>query len=314
MQSAKILVTGAAGFIGSHLCIRLLHNPDAHVIGIDSLRSGSWSRTPSELIRVERDLREFSVSDWLTILEGVDVVYHLAAEKYNSSRSTPEKVLTTNILATERLFRASALAGVKRVVFTSSLYAYGSMGPKTMRETDLPQPTTLYGASKLMGENLLRSIDSELGLSWNVARLFFIYGPNQFAEGGYKSVIAKNFERIIDGNSPIVLGDGTQSLDYVYIRDCVDALMALQMSETDRMILNVSSGRATSILTLTKQMLEVAGSHLSVSHGEADWTAKTRRVGNAHLAEQRLGWRAHWKLKEGLEDVYHWMLKSKSDE
>jgi len=179
-MSENIRITGAAGFIGGHLAARLASSqPDARITGIDNLRSGNWSRTPSIVKQIEVDIAEVSTEQWIELLEGIDVLFHLAAEKYNSSRSTPDRLLNTNVIATERLFRAAAIAKVSRTVFTSSLYAYGSLGPKIMSENDVPQPITLYGASKIMGEHVLRSTDRELGISWNVARLFFIYGPNQ---------------------------------------------------------------------------------------------------------------------------------------
>ena len=119
----KILVTGAAGFIGSHLCRYLAQISDAQIIGIDNLRSGDWSRTPDIVERVEADIGIVTPTEWADMCDGVDLVFHLAAEKYNSSRSTPDKLMLTNVIATEHLARAAALAGVRRFVFTSSLTA-----------------------------------------------------------------------------------------------------------------------------------------------------------------------------------------------
>ena len=300
----RIVVTGAAGFIGSHLCRRVKQTIGAEIVAVDSLRSGDWMRTPSGLVQLQRDIANIDFSEWTEVLGGVDVLFHLAAEKYNSSKSSPEQLLRTNVLATERLFRAAALSNVKRVVFTSSLYAYGSMGPRKMLETDLPRPHTLYGASKVMGEHLLHSIDKEYGLSWNVARLFFIYGSGQFAEGGYKSVIVKNFERIARGESPVIFGDGKQSLDYVHIDDCIDALLELAYSPQSRKMLNVASGRGISVLSLTKKMLRIANSDLNISFGPSDWTAGSRRVGDPGLIERSVGWRAKKSLDSGLREVY----------
>ena len=153
----KVIVTGAGGFIGSHLCQRLLNLGVRSVVGIDNLRCGNWERVPKEVIRVERDIADNSFEEWLEIFNGSDALFHLAAEKYNSSKSTPEKLIDSNVTATERMFRAAGKADIKRAVFTSSLYAYGSMGPEIMSEANTPTPTTLYGASKLMGEGILRS-------------------------------------------------------------------------------------------------------------------------------------------------------------
>jgi UDP-glucose 4-epimerase len=179
-----------------------------------------------------------------------------------------------------------------------------------MFETDVATPTTLYGASKLMGEGILRSLDKEIGLSWNVARLFFIYGPHQHAEGGYKSVIIKNFERIIAGNSPVVFGDGKQSLDYVYITDCVSALVELARSEHEMQIVNVSTGTAQSVNHLTALMLNASDSKLKPEYKAPDWTEGSSRSGSAVRIENIFNWRATTDMGEGLEEVYNWLKQA----
>lgn len=306
-DNKKIVVTGAAGFIGSHLSNHLITKIGGQVIGIDNLRSGSWSRCDAAVDRIEADLNDITLSDWESILSDTDIVFHLAAEKYNSSRSTPSKLLNTNILATERLFRAAASQGVKRVVFTSSLYAYGSLGPETMVESDVPRPITLYGMSKLAGEHMLSAIDREIGLSWNVARLFFIYGPKQFAEGGYKSVINKNFERLLAGHDPQIYGDGKQELDYVFVDDCVFALVQMATSTLDRTVANISSGVGTSISELTAKMSAAARSKSAPTNQPPDWTAGSRRVGANHVAFESFGWAPSVSLEDGLTATYDWM-------
>ena len=108
----KVVVTGAAGFIGGHLCNELVSRGVSEIVGIDSLRSGDWSRTPDSVVKIKKDIARISEDEWNEQLRGVNVLFHLAAEKYNSSKTTPEKVLTVNVLATERLFRAAAKANV----------------------------------------------------------------------------------------------------------------------------------------------------------------------------------------------------------
>ena len=303
----RVLVTGGAGFIGSHLCNALVCEDSNSVISLDNLRSGDWGRVDDSVERVECDIAELGIEGWVRLLEGVDVVYHLAAEKYNSSKSTPEKLILSNVQATERLARAAALVEVKRVVFTSSLYVYGSVGPNAMKEEDECRPDTLYGASKLMGEGILRSVSRQTGISWNVARLFFVYGPKQFAQGGYKSVIVSNFERLKSGKAPIIRGDGCQALDYVYIDDCVAGLRAMANSTVDKQVTNIASGIPISINRLTEKMIEISKSGANLTREEPDWTEGTSRWGSTDNALSRFNFKCKTPILEGLENTLDWM-------
>jgi UDP-glucose 4-epimerase len=186
------------------------------------------------------------------------------------------------------------------------------MGPLIMDELDLPIPTTLYGASKVMGEGIFRAIDREIGLSWNIARLFFIYGPRQYADGGYKSVILSNFERLMNNESPTIYGDGTQALDYVYIDDCIKALMSLASNPTDRQIVNISTGTPVTINELTQTMVLIARSKQDPAYLQADWTEGSVRFGSNSLAQERFRWNASTGLVEGLTKVYEWKLEETS--
>jgi UDP-glucose 4-epimerase len=211
-----------------------------------------------------------------------------------------------NISATRRLFEAAARVETPKVVFASSLYAYGSMGPEPMHEHDLPAPTTVYGMSKLAGEHLLRVAHDDRRLAWSVARLFFIYGPRQYAEGGYKSVIVSNFERLSRGEAPTVYGDGEQALDYVYIDDAIAALIALAAPEHDGKTINVASGHGTTVNALTAAMLAASGSGLAPKSCPPDWTAGSRRVGDSTAAARELGWKADTPIEVGLQRCWEW--------
>ena len=149
----RALVTGAAGFIGCHL-VDALDARGWSVVGIDNERSGDWSRVSSSCERVVRDLADLGTDDLADLCAGADVVFHLAAEKYNSPGSSAQRIIDVNIAATQRLCEAAGRSRAGKVVFTSSLYAYGSIGPDAMRESDVPRPTTMYGVSKVAGEGL----------------------------------------------------------------------------------------------------------------------------------------------------------------
>jgi nucleoside-diphosphate-sugar epimerase len=144
---------------------------------------------------------------------------------------------------------------------------------------------------------------------WNAARLLFIYGPEQYAEGGYKSVIVTNFERILNGKRPLIKGDGKHVLDYVYVEDCKNALRMLAESESTGNVVNVASNQPVEILNLVREMCFVAGVDFDPEFVKADWTAGTFRVGSNSLIARQFGWSPTVDLHEGLTRTWKQMKK-----
>jgi UDP-glucose 4-epimerase len=309
-QSA-VMVTGGCGFIGSHLVRRLLGLGARRVVIIDSLCYGDPANLGDASSAVEI-VRHRLGTDAVTALQermqGIDYLFHLAAEKHNQSKDDPHAVIRANIDGSHTLFEVAARCGVRKIIFTSSLYAYGRLHGPPFREDELPQPRTVYGITKLCGEHLLRYAHVTHGVAYNVLRYLFVYGPRQFAGTGYKSVIVKNFERMLDGQSPTVYGDGTQQLDYVFVDDAVDA--AVQALETDRAgeVLNIGSGVGTSVNALTDLMLTVAQQRLAKQYQAPDWTAGSSRVGDITKARRVLGWEPRVSLADGLARTYAWLV------
>ena len=303
----SVLITGSAGFIGSHLTQRA-QNAGWTVTGIDNFRSGTRDRLCSHQRFIEADIGELSESEWLNLTSESDVIVHLAAEKYNSSKSTPERLVKTNVDATYRAFSAAAKTKTK-VVFASSLYVYGSGYGRigSFSETDLPKPHTLYGASKLFGEGALESLRWEQNLQSTTFRLFFIYGPNQYADGGYKSVIVKNFERMLSGESPQITGDGQQTLDYLFVDDCVEALL-LAMDKNITGTFNLSSASGSTINDLTRLMIGVTSDDYLPERIDADWTLGTARVGQNRFFRSVSGWTPKVSLDQGLSAVWQGLI------
>jgi len=310
LEGASVVVTGGCGFIGSHLVRRLLGLGVGRVVVIDSLRYGDKANLGalSERVQLVQHTLGFDARDELAAaLKGAEYLFHLAAEKHNQSKDDPVRVLRANVEGTLTLYELACAAGVKRIVFSSSLYAYGRMQGEPFVETEVPEPSTVYGISKLTGEHLLRYFQAQAGLEYNVLRYLFVYGPKQFAGMGYKSVIMKNFERIIAGEPPTVYGDGEQALDYVYVDDVVDATLSAMTSATHGEVFNIGSGRATTVNHLLDTMLRVSESSSSKLSQPADWTAGSWRVGDVQKISKQLGWEATTSLEEGLEQTYRWM-------
>ena len=309
------MVTGGAGFIGSHLVSSLAGMRVKRVIALDNLAYSTWTNLQiskdDAVDCVETDLVDLSSSDLAHRLEGCDVLFHLAAEKHNNAADSPQRVIDVNVSATARLFDAAGRAGVRKVVFASSLYVYGRGGHRPMSENDLALPSTIYGVSKLAGEGLLREAASRYGFGHVCLRLFFVYGPRQFAGTGYPSVIVRNFLRILRGEEPVIFGDGEQVLDYLHVDDVVAAVKRAAHSSASDEVINVGAGRPVTINLLTETMLRVARSSLRPKFAPADWTAGTWRVSDPSKAKELLGWEAKIGLEEGLRQVLLWLRETR---
>jgi UDP-glucose 4-epimerase len=310
-----VLVTGGGGFIGSHLVDGLLARGAARVTILDSMKyaNATHERQAGDRVSVVKfALGTDSAARLGEVMRGVDLLFHLAAEKHNQSLPDPQHLLAANINGTYELYEAAGQAGVKKLVFSSSLYAYGRTSGPPMVETEIPQPWTLYGISKQTGEQLAAHARKKHGLPSNVLRYFFVYGPRQFPGLGYKSVIVTNFERLRRGEAPTIFGDGKQALDYVYVDDVVDATIAAMESPLDGEVLNVGSGVATSINELTAVMIEVSGQKVAPAFGPADWTQGSSRVGENGKIKRLLGWEPKVGLREGLDRTYRWVRENGS--
>lgn len=304
------MVTGGAGFIGSHLVRRLVDSGVREVRVLDSLRYGDVANLGATSPGVRMTKHTLGSDDDGRLpseMDGVDYLFHLAAEKHNQSKDSPARVIEANITGTHALLEAAADAGVRRVVFSSSLYAYGRMTGGPFVETEVPRPTTVYGMTKLAGEHLLWHFVAADRLEGTVLRYLFVYGPRQFAGQGYKSVILKSFERLQQGESPVVFGDGQQALDYVYVDDAVEATLSAMTATTSGHTLNVGSGQSTTVEDLVNRMVRVSGKSVAVTSGDADWTAGSHRVGDVSAIEKVLGWTPTTSLDEGLRSTWQWM-------
>lgn len=301
---AKICVTGGCGFIGSHLVERL-RKLGASIVVIDKSLpfmplEDLVSGPPIQFHRFELgvDKRE----NLRELLRGIDIVFHLAAQKHQQLNQ--EWGPNLNVIGTEHLLRAAKVADVKKIVFTSSLYAYGRMSGPPMVETELPQPITEYGISKLQCEHACHRMSVLSRIPIVVLRLFFTYGLRYSA--AYPSVITKNFARILAGERPVIHGDGMQVLDYSYVDDVVDKLLAASAYEKFG-VFNVGSGIPMTITTLLCYMADIAGVPYDFDAVPADWTAGSYRVADTVKFTKQFGILSSVGPYTGLQRMFDWM-------
>ena len=234
---ASVLVTGGAGFIGTHLC-RFLHDNGHQVVSLDCDQTGEQ---PWECITADiRDQLQF---------DGIDAIVHLAAQvSVVRSVENPDETLSVNIDGTSSIISAAELSGVKRLLFASSAAVYGDSQHIPIPETAPLIPQSPYAVSKIVGEELCRRSEIETC----AMRFFNVYGPGQSAEGGYAAVIPAFKQAIAKGDSCRIFGDGTQIRDFVHINDLVKAISLALNVEKLPSEMNIASGQPTSLLDLVK--------------------------------------------------------------
>ncbi len=309
MRASRVLVTGGCGFIGAHLVRRLVAEGVGAVVILDRLKYGSLSALPQNVSVVRFALGTDDPGGLAEHLAGIDLVFHLAAEKQSQAHPEPYEMLRSNIQGTYALLEAAGRAHVERVVYASSVMAYGRMSGPAMEECERPEPRTVYGVSKLAGEHLMSQAALAHGFSGVCLRYFFVYGPGQLRGTGYRSVIVKNFGRLLAGASPTICGAGEQVLDYVFIDDAIDATVAAATAPVAGEVLNVGSGVGTTIDSLTDRMLALVGTQVEKSFLPPDTTQGSCRVASLDKVRRALGWAPRVGLDEGLARTLDWMKR-----
>lgn len=306
---AQYLVTGGAGFIGSHLCRRLL--ADGHAVRvIDDLSSGqrdNLADTIDEVELVVGDLRDEALLD--KVLRGVDyALHHAAVASVQTSVERPLFEQEVNAVGTLRFFEAARRAGVGRVVFAASAAAYGNNPTVPKREQMIPEPESPYAISKVMGEYYARVYSQLYGLQVVCLRYFNVFGPRQDPSSPYSGVISIFAERMLKGEAPVIFGDGGQSRDFVYVDNIVEANMrACTTPEAAGRVYNIGCERSVSILELVTALNEILGTALDPVFNPA--RQGDVRVSLADIAQARtqLGYEPIVHFAEGLQQTVAWM-------
>ena len=313
MRKRNYLVTGGAGFIGSHIVERLVR--EGHAVRVlDNLSSGHEANLESfggvELIR--GDIRDAQLVNEVT--QGVNVVFHEAALG-SVPRSVADPVTThqVNITGTLNVFLAARDAGVKRVVYASSSSVYGETPVLPKREDMTPQPLSPYALSKLAGEHYASVFKHVYGFEIVSLRYFNIFGPRQDPESQYAAVIPRFITALLDGRAPVVYGDGLQSRDFTYVENVVNAnLLAAEAEGVAGRVFNVACGGRYSLLDLLVKVKQILGSDIAVIHESARAGDVRDSQAAIQAAETGLGYKVSVNFEDGLRRTVEWYKKAAS--
>lgn len=295
----QFLVTGGAGFLGAALANRLVR--DGHQVrAIDDLSAGDPRRLDSDVLFTRGDVAN-RPKLW-TLLQDVDCVYHLAARvQVSESILYPREYNEVNVGGTVSVMEAMRDAGVQRVVFTSSGAVYGEQAHQPVREDQSPNPQSPYAVSKLAAEYYVRTIGALWGIETVILRVFNAYGPGQNLPPSHPPVIPRFLKQALGGGSLVIFGGGGQTRDFVFVDDVVEALAAAATaSDVDRRIINVGSGRETSVNELASLAAEATGREVEVLHSPAESGGVSRLRADINAARHLLNYEPQMELRRGL--------------
>lgn len=311
MKGKRILITGGAGLIGSHIADLVAREEPEEIVILDNFVRGrrenlQQAAADFPLTIIDGDIRDRALLDHL--FEGVDIVFHQAAIRIVQCAEDPRLAFDVLAAGTFNVLEAAVAANVKKVVAASSASVLGLAESFPTTEAHHPYNNrTIYGAAKAFNEGLLRSFAEMYGLRYVALRYFNVYGPRMDVYGAYTEVLIRWMERIAAGQPPIIFGDGTQTMDFVDARDIARANVLAAESEVTDEVFNVASGTETSLHDLATTLLKVMGSSLEPQYAPPRKVNPVpRRLADVSKTRQLLGFEARISLEEGLRDLVEW--------
>lgn len=317
LNGKKILVIGGAGLIGSHIVDELLKENVDEIVVYDNFSRGSYEnleiaiKDPRvKIFELGGDILQTDILN--EAVKNKDYVFHLAALWLLHCHDYPRSAFHVNIEGTYNVLEACVKHQVKKLIYSSSASVYGDALELPMTEDHIYNNKTFYGATKIAGEHMCRAFYQRYGLNYLGLRYMNVYGARQDYKGTYIAVIMKILDRIDQGLSPIIYGDGSQAYDFIYVSDVARANIAALTSQATNQCYNVGSGIQTSIKLLTEKILKVVGSDLSIHYEPAGQTFVTNRVGDPRRAQAEIGFSHSIDLEEGLRRLIAWRSTHKS--
>ncbi|MDA8413286.1 MAG: NAD-dependent epimerase/dehydratase family protein [Desulfobacteraceae bacterium] len=311
IEGNRFLVTGGAGLMGSHIADRLLAGGADEIILLDNFVRGSMHNIDgilkdSRVRLVKGDIRDLELL--MNLASGVDGIFHMAAIRITACADNPRDAMEVMLTGTHNVLQAAVEKKVGKLLYASSASVYGLADSFPTDESHHPYNNrTYYGAAKVAGEGMVRSFAEMYGLRYVALRYFNVYGPRMDIDGKYTEVLVRWLDRIDSGQTPLIFGDGSQTMDLINIDDITDAnILAMESDVTDE-VFNVASGSETSLLGLLRAVLKVTGSKLEPEFlPERTVNPVPRRLASTTKARNLLGFEAKVSVEEGLRRLIAW--------
>lgn len=312
IRNKNVLVTGGAGFIGSHLCDALLQSGASKVVCVDNFFLGkmeniSEAQKHEKFVLYRDDARHFGVLQAILERERVEVVFNMATIALNYSFFNPFDAYMVNVSIANTLLELLKIGAYKTLIHTSSSEAYGTAKYSPMDENHPTDPTTPYAAGKAAADLMVHSFAKVLGLDISIVRPFNNYGPRQNAEGPLAGIIPATAKRIKNGEKPLINGDGEQTRDFIFVGDTVRGLLLAYEKEDSRgKIINLGSGMDISMNSLLKLICEYMGYTGDWEHREGRMSDVRKLCADIKRAREVLGFEPQMSFEKGIETTLDW--------
>lgn len=309
LNGSRLLLVGGAGLIGSHIADQLLATDVGEILIYDNFSRGTRENLVGALADPRVRIIEGDIRDQAALaaaMQGVDGVFLLAALWLLQCAEDPAAGHDVNVTGNLAVIEAARVAGVKRLVFSSSASVYGDALERPMTEEHPANNRTFYGATKVAMEQMLRSYNQMYGLDYVALRYFNVYGPRQDYKNAYVSVIMKVLDRLDSGEPPVIFGDGSQAYDFVYVKDIARANVAAMVADVSDTALNVATGVSTSIREVVAMLQKICGTDLGTDYQPAAQVFVTDRVGSPDRTRECIGFYPDTSLAAGLRELVQW--------
>lgn len=312
LKGKKYVVVGGAGLIGSHTIDQLLEEDVKEIIVYDNFARGSFENLDTALkdprvsiYDVGGDILSTDILE--SAFDGADGVFQFAALWLLQCHEYPESAFEVNVRGTFNIMQACIKKNIARLVFSSSASVYGDAITEPMAEDHPFNNKNFYGATKIASEAMLRAYHHRYGLNFVGLRYMNVYGPRQDYKGAYIAVIMRMLDAIDKGESPTIMGDGSEAFDFVAVKDCATANICAMKSSANDEFYNVGTGKRTSLKELAEILIELTGCTKEINYlPNSSATLVKNRIGDPSKATNEIGFTSKIDLHEGLNQLIEW--------